>query len=86
MLVRADALAVAGGIDGIRSALIDDCALAKQMKAVGPIWLGLYRAASKASAPYDTFGPIPPHGDALGLCRSCAIRRCCWPPPRWRWR
>jgi hopene-associated glycosyltransferase HpnB len=41
MLVRADALAQAGGIEVIRGALIDDCALARVLKARGPIWLGL---------------------------------------------
>jgi hopene-associated glycosyltransferase HpnB len=41
MLVRALALRQAGGIDAIRNALIDDCALARIMKARGPIWLGL---------------------------------------------
>jgi hopene-associated glycosyltransferase HpnB len=41
MLVRTDALRQAGGIDAIRSALIDDCALAALLKAQGPIWLGL---------------------------------------------
>jgi hopene-associated glycosyltransferase HpnB len=41
MLVKADALRLAGGIESIRGALIDDCSLAKKMKAVGPIWLGL---------------------------------------------
>jgi hopene-associated glycosyltransferase HpnB len=41
MLVRADVLREAGGIDVIRGALIDDCALAKVLKARGPIWLGL---------------------------------------------
>jgi hopene-associated glycosyltransferase HpnB len=41
MLVRADALQQAGGIDAIRSALIDDCALAAALKTQGPIWLGL---------------------------------------------
>ncbi|MET0277257.1 MAG: glycosyltransferase [Pseudorhodoplanes sp.] len=41
MLVRADALARAGGIAVIRDALIDDCTLAKVMKSQGPIWLGL---------------------------------------------
>jgi len=57
MLVRADALAASGGIDGIRNALIDDCALARQMKAVGPIWLGLSEHIASIRA-YDTFGPI----------------------------
>ena len=41
MLVRADALRKAGGIEAVRAALIDDCALAKALKAQGPIWLGL---------------------------------------------
>jgi hopene-associated glycosyltransferase HpnB len=41
MLVRADALRGAGGIDAIRNALIDDCALAAVLKARGPIWLAL---------------------------------------------
>jgi len=41
MLVRADILRKAGGIEAIRAALIDDCALAKALKAHGPIWLGL---------------------------------------------
>jgi hopene-associated glycosyltransferase HpnB len=41
MLARADALADAGGIEAIRNALIDDCALAAALKRRGPIWLGL---------------------------------------------
>jgi len=41
MLVRRDALLGAGGMAAIRSALIDDCALAKRLKAHGPIWIGL---------------------------------------------
>ena len=43
MLVERLALARAGGIASISSALIDDCALAKLMKREGPIWLGLSR-------------------------------------------
>jgi hopene-associated glycosyltransferase HpnB len=41
MLVRAQALRRAGGIETIRNALIDDCALAAVLKAQDPIWLGL---------------------------------------------
>jgi hopene-associated glycosyltransferase HpnB len=41
MLVRRDALQAAGGIEAIRTALIDDCALGRQLKCMGPIWLGL---------------------------------------------
>lgn len=40
MLVRRDALERAGGIDAIKGALIDDVALAKVIKASGPIFLG----------------------------------------------
>jgi hopene-associated glycosyltransferase HpnB len=41
MLVRPEVVRSAGGIEAIRGALIDDCALAKLLKAHGPIWLGL---------------------------------------------
>lgn len=41
MLVRPEALARAGGLEAIRDALIDDCALGALMKRQGPIWLGL---------------------------------------------
>ncbi|WP_395021104.1 glycosyltransferase [Dongia sp.] len=41
MLVDRAALKAIGGIAAIRSALIDDCALGKAIKAQGPIWLGL---------------------------------------------
>lgn len=52
MLVEADALRRAGGIESIRGALIDDCALAATMKAQGPIWLGLTERALSIR-PYD---------------------------------
>ena len=41
MLVRANALRQAGGVECIRGALIDDCSLARKLKTIGPIWLGL---------------------------------------------
>jgi hopene-associated glycosyltransferase HpnB len=41
MLVRRDALSAAGGIETIRNALIDDCALARNLKRQGPIRLSL---------------------------------------------
>jgi len=41
MLVRREALRAAGGMIAIRNALIDDCALAKNLKLRGPIWIGL---------------------------------------------
>jgi hopene-associated glycosyltransferase HpnB len=41
MLVRREALHAVGGIASIRDDLIDDCALGRRLKRVGPIWLAL---------------------------------------------
>ena len=41
MLVRLSALERIGGMAAIRGALIDDCALGRRIKRVGPIFLGL---------------------------------------------
>jgi hopene-associated glycosyltransferase HpnB len=57
MLARADALRAAGGIDVIRDALIDDCALAGAMKKQGPIWLGLTDRVVSIR-PYTSWGDI----------------------------
>jgi hopene-associated glycosyltransferase HpnB len=57
ILVRADALADAGGIVVIRNALIDDCALASALKRQGPIWLGLTERVHSIR-PYPAFGDI----------------------------
>jgi len=46
ILLRTDALARAGGFEAIRSAIIDDCALARIMKRIGTrIYLGLSDSA-----------------------------------------
>jgi hopene-associated glycosyltransferase HpnB len=57
MLVRADTLRKAGGIEVIRGALIDDCALAKALKVHGPIWLGLTERV-RSLRPYPAFTDI----------------------------
>ncbi len=57
MLVRVDVLQRAGGIEVIRGALIDDCALAKAMKAHGPIWLGLTQRV-RSIRPYPALADI----------------------------
>jgi hopene-associated glycosyltransferase HpnB len=57
MLLRRDALAAAGGIEAIRNALIDDCSLAKRLKAQGAIWLGLTERVH-STRPYPTFEDI----------------------------
>lgn len=46
ILIRPAVLARIGGIDAIRSQLIDDCALARAVKPGGRIWLGSTSAAS----------------------------------------
>ena len=57
MLVRRDALAAAGGIAAIRTALIDDCTLGALLKRQGPIWLGLTHRSRSIRA-YDDMGVI----------------------------
>jgi hopene-associated glycosyltransferase HpnB len=52
MLVRREALERIGGMASIRSEIIDDCALARQLKAQGPIRLGLTRRA-RSRRPYE---------------------------------
>jgi hopene-associated glycosyltransferase HpnB len=54
MLVRREALHTAGGLEAVRGALIDDCALGALMKGQGPIWLGLTESVDSLRA-YSTF-------------------------------
>jgi len=58
MLVQRTALAAAGGIEAIRSELIDDCALARLLKRRGgAIWLGLTERVTSART-YASIGEI----------------------------
>ena len=57
VLLRREAFAAAGGVQAIRGAVIDDCALARLMKARGPIWLGLTDRA-ESLRPYPRMGDI----------------------------
>jgi hopene-associated glycosyltransferase HpnB len=57
MLVKSGALRRAGGVESIRGALIDDCSLARAMKAVGPIWLGLTQRV-RSIRRYETFDDV----------------------------
>ena len=57
MLARRGALEAAGGIAAIRHNIIDDCALARVMKAEGPIWLGLTDRAVSLR-PYENLSEI----------------------------
>jgi hopene-associated glycosyltransferase HpnB len=57
LLLNADALRRAGGIEAIRGALIDDCALAKLLKRHGPISLALSERVRSVRA-YPALGDI----------------------------
>ena len=57
ILVRAEALRKAGGIETIRKELIDDCALAREIKRNGGISLGLTRNAASIRS-YHGFSGI----------------------------
>jgi hopene-associated glycosyltransferase HpnB len=57
MLVRRDALEQAGGLSAIRDALIDDCALARLMKRIGPIRIALTQRVTSIR-PYPTTADV----------------------------
>jgi hopene-associated glycosyltransferase HpnB len=58
MLVRAETLERAGGLESIRGAVIDDCSLARLLKQHGGrLWLGL-TDQSQSLRPYETFSHI----------------------------
>ncbi|MDR3748708.1 MAG: glycosyltransferase [Acidobacteriota bacterium] len=58
ILIRPQALALGGGIDAIRHAVIDDCALARTVKrSGGRVWLGLV-PNTHSFRPYESFGEI----------------------------
>ena len=62
MLARREALLAAGGIEAIKTEIIDDCALARIMKRQGPIWLGLTERAAS----------VRPYGDLNEIRRMIA--------------
>ena len=58
MLIRPSALERAGGIAAIRSEIIDDCALASEVKnSGGRVWLGI-SATTRSLRAYESFGEI----------------------------
>ena len=57
MLVHRQSLRKAGGIEAVRSELIDDCALARLLKKQGRIWIGLTGRVHSTRA-YRSFGEI----------------------------
>ena len=78
MLVRREALHAAGGLEAVRGALIDDCALGAVMKGQGPIWLGLTESVDSLRA-YSTFRRISAKWCRVRPSPSCVIRLCVLP-------
>jgi hopene-associated glycosyltransferase HpnB len=57
MLMRAATLREIGGIDSIRHEIIDDCALARRVKTVGRVWLGIAED-TRSVRPYGSWRPL----------------------------
>jgi hopene-associated glycosyltransferase HpnB len=57
MLIRRATLEAIGGVDSIRHEIIDDCALARRVKAVGRVWLGAARDTTSIRE-YRSWRPI----------------------------
>ena len=74
ILIRTDALARIGGIAAIRNELIDDCALAKKVKAGGSIRMGLTQEASSIRS-YDGFRGI---GSMISRTAFYQLRHSVW--------
>jgi len=57
MLLRGETLQRIGGVDSIRHEIIDDCALARRVKSVGRVWLGI-ADDTKSVRPYGSWRPL----------------------------
>jgi hopene-associated glycosyltransferase HpnB len=74
ILIRPDALTRIGGIAAIRNQLIDDCALAREVKRNGPIRLGSTLSASSLRA-YGSFREI---GRMIARSAFTQLRHSVW--------
>jgi hopene-associated glycosyltransferase HpnB len=69
MLVRRSALERIGGVDSIRHEIIDDCALARRLKAHGAIWLGAAESGPGGAArSIREYRSWPPIWDMIARC------------------
>jgi hopene-associated glycosyltransferase HpnB len=57
MLLRGGMLQQIGGVDSIRDEIIDDCALARRVKTVGRVWLGI-ADETRSVRPYGSWRPL----------------------------
>jgi hopene-associated glycosyltransferase HpnB len=70
MLIRRDKLEWIGGVDSIRHEIIDDCALARRVKAVGRVWLGIAHDTISIRE-YRSWRPI---WDMIARCAFAQLR------------
>ncbi|HTZ35962.1 MAG TPA: glycosyltransferase [Stellaceae bacterium] len=70
MLLRSATFARVGGVESIRGEIIDDCALARRVKAVGRVWLGLAEA-TRSVRPYGSWRPL---WDMIARCAFAQLR------------
>ena len=69
MLVRRGALDRIGGVDSIRHEIIDDCALARRIKSIGKVWLGVAEE-TRSVRPYGSWRPL---WDMVSRCAFAQI-------------
>ena len=70
MLLRRETLREIGGVDSIRHEIIDDCALARRVKSVGPVWLGI-ADETRSVRPYGSWRPL---WDMISRCAFAQLR------------
>jgi hopene-associated glycosyltransferase HpnB len=69
MLLRGGMLQRIGGVDSIRDEIIDDCALARRVKTVGRVWLGI-ADETRSVRPYGSWRPL---WDMISRCAFAQI-------------
>jgi hopene-associated glycosyltransferase HpnB len=70
MLIRRDALERIGGVDSIRHEIIDDCALARRVKSVGSVWLGIAEE-TRSVRPYGSWRAL---WDMIARCAFAQLK------------
>jgi hopene-associated glycosyltransferase HpnB len=70
MLLRGETLGLIGGVDSIRHEIIDDCALARRVKSIGPVWLGMAEE-TRSVRPYGSWRPL---WDMISRCAFAQLR------------
>jgi hopene-associated glycosyltransferase HpnB len=70
MLLRGSALERIGGVDSIRHEIIDDCALARRVKTIGRVWLGI-ADETRSVRPYGSWRAL---WDMIARCAFAQLK------------